>query len=176
MHSKMKRTWQTLTADKRRFSLFCTLLFVGLLLWARIIVIARPARTAIAAPIVVNPSAEILYSDNLTTPAYLEAVPRKNPFEVNSTVFPEYVASPDNIHDSMPVLTDSTESGFVATLKLEAIMGEMAVINGQVVSVGGIIGSQTAREPLRLSAMQGRTVIISAGDRRYELSIAPLHQ
>ena len=76
----------------------------------------------------------------------------------------------------MPVLTDSTESEFVATLKLEAIMGEMAVINGQVVSVGGIIGSQTAREPLRLSAMQGRTVIISAGDRRYELSIAPLHQ
>ena len=74
------------------------------------------------------------------------------------------------------MLTESNECKFVATLKLEAIIGEMAVINEQVVSVGGIIGSQTASEPLRLSAMQGRTVIISAGDRRYELSIAPLHQ
>ena len=66
----MKRTWQKITADKRRFTLFCTLLFVGLLLWARIIVIARPARTAIAAPSIEIAIASILSSDNIATKVF----------------------------------------------------------------------------------------------------------
>lgn len=176
MHRKMKRTWQMLTADKRRFGLFCTLLFVGLLLWARIIVIARPARTAIAAPILESPMEIIAGSDNATTPVFLETEPDKNPFAVNSKVFPEFVETTDNMQNSVAYITNTSESEFVSTLKLEAIMGEMAIINGEVVRVGGIIGSHTASEPLHLIALQGRTVIISAGDRRYELSIAPLRQ
>jgi len=32
---------------------------------------------------------------------------------------------------------------------------------------------QDVPDPLRLTGLLGRTVIISAGDRRYELSIAP---
>ena len=171
----MKRTWQKITADKRRFTLFCTLLFVGLLLWARIIVIARPARTAIAAPSIEIAIASILSSDNIATKVFLESKPLKNPFAVNNEVFPVHHTSPDNTIVDNPVVKNTSENEFITSLKLEAVMGQMAMINGQVVQIGDIVGSKTVQEPLRFVELQGRTVILSAGDRRYELSIAPLH-
>ena len=175
MQLNMKRTWQKITADKRRFTLFCTLLFVGLLLWARIIVIARPARTAIAAPSIEIAIASILSSDNIATKVFLESKPLKNPFAVNNEVFPLHHTSTDNIIVDNTLVKNTSENEFIASLKLEAVMGQMAMINGQVVQIGDIVGSKTVKEPLRFVELQGRTVILSAGDRRYELSIAPLH-
>ena len=175
MHSKMKKTWHTLTADKRRFGLFCALLFVGLLLWARIIVIARPARTAIATPFIETNVATILTSDKVTIPVFLETEPVRNPFAIHVDTFPDQGEQTDNNSTFKPLPMNSGESAFVASLKLEAVMGEMAMINGQVVKIGDIIGPKTTSEPLRFEELQGRTVIISAGERRYELSITPLH-
>ena len=168
--------WQQLTADRRRFGLFCGLLFVGLLLWARIIVIARPARTAVAEQIIETKVAVVLTSDNLTIPVSLEAYPVKNPFSVNDAVFPLQLEMTNNNNDSASSIAYSSESDFVAALKLEAVMGEMAMINGKVVQIGDIVGFSSTKNPLRLEEVQGRTVILSAGNHRYELSIAPPHR
>jgi ketopantoate reductase len=70
--------------------------------------------------------------------------------------------------------TYSNESEFVASLKLEAVMGEIAMINGKVVRIGDVVGFQGTKNPLLLESVEGRGVVISAGNRRYELTIAPL--
>jgi hypothetical protein len=175
MHKKMKRTWQRLTSDKRRFSLFCGLLFVGLLLWARIIVIARPARTAIAEPVIHTKFAAILSSDNIQIPVMLESIPEKNPFSVSAEIFPIHPAIGDQFVEKRLIVGPSGENEFIASLSLDAVMGDLVLINGNVIRVGEIVGPQSVSEPLRLVEVHGRTVILLAGDRRYELSIAPFH-
>ena len=52
--------------------------------------------------------------------------------------------------------------------------GEMAMINGRVIQKGEVVVTQNVPNPLRLTDLSGRSVIISAGERRYELTIAPL--
>jgi len=176
MHRKLKRIWQRLTADRKRFGLFCSLLLVGLLLWARIIVIARPARTAVASPVVETVIAAVLTSDIKSIPVTLETEPIKNPFSVSSDVFPMLRGMTDNNSRKHVVIGSSGEIEVVSSLHLDAVMGEMAMIDGQVVQIGDIVGPQNVTEPLRLIEVQGRRVILLAGDRRYELSIAPYHR
>jgi len=44
----LQRIWVQITADRKRFGILCAMCLVGLLLWARIIIIAKPPRTAVA--------------------------------------------------------------------------------------------------------------------------------
>lgn len=169
----MRKTWQRLTSDRRRFGLFCGLLFVGLLLWARIIVIARPARTAIAELVIESSRTSVLTSDKVFIPVVLEKEPTKNPFSVNNNAFPFSKSLADNNVDHHLSPHSSSENVFVSSLKLDAVMGDMAMINGTVVQVGGIVGPHNSKNPLRLVKVEGRMVILSAGACRYELSIAP---
>jgi|TARA_B100000959_G_scaffold262505_1_gene301005 hypothetical protein len=176
MNKKMRLMWQRITADRRRFGLFCTLLFVGLLLWARIIVIARPPRTAVADSEIAASVEVLATSDKILVPVLLETKPRKNPFTIHRNTFPTGNASTDN---NKPLYLDSTlkaEQAIVAGLTLEAIMGRVAMINGRVVQKGDIVVVQNVPDPLRLTDVSGRSVIISAGDRRYELTIASPHR
>ena len=176
MHKKMKRTWQRLTSDIRRFGLFCGLLFVGLLLWARIIVIARPARTAIAEPMIQPTIAAILSSDNAHIPVMLESTPEKNPFSVSSEIFPTHQANGTQYVEKRPSVGAAGENEFITSLSLDAVMGELVLINGNVIRIGEIVGPQSVSEPLRLIEVHSRRVILLAGDRRYELSIAPFQR
>tara|TARA_X000001036_G_scaffold92346_2_gene84795 strand:+ start:3739 stop:4269 length:531 start_codon:yes stop_codon:yes gene_type:complete len=174
MNKKMKMIWRRLTADSRRFSLFCTLLFVGLLLWARIIVIARPPRTAVAETVAETVSVILASSDKVSVPVVLESKPIKNPFTINAFAYPEIVVGTDNTTFQYRKNTIKSEQALVDGLELEAIMGEMAMINGRVVQKGDVVVAQNVPIPLRLTELSGRSVIISAGERRYELTIAPL--
>ncbi len=169
----MRFLWQRLTADRKRFGLFCTLLFVGLLLWARIIVIARPPRTAVAVPIDQQVAAIPTPSDNVPIPVFLDTRPKKNPFSMNQDVFPNLDNTTDNTV-YMPVNNSvKTEQEIVAGLTLDAVIGEMAMINGRVVKLGEVVVMRDVPNPLKLTELSGRSVIISAGNRRYELTIAP---
>jgi len=173
MNKKIRLTWQRLIADRRRFGLFCTLLFVGLLLWARIIVIARPPRTAVAEPAIEASTATLSTVKTIAVPVTLQTSPTKNPFSMNRVAFPAFSDVPDNKRKQYAETNVKAEQEIVAGLTLEATMGEMAVINGRVIKLGQIVVVQDVPDPLRLTGLLGRTVIISAGDRRYELSIAP---
>jgi len=172
----MRLTWQRLTADRKRFGLFCTLLFVGLLLWARIIVISRPPRTAVAITETEVAALVPVSSDNAKVSAVFETMPAKNPFVINNKVFPSELLVTDN---TLPHYVDNSiqaEQEIVAGLTLDAILGEMAMINGRVIKQGDVVAMHDVPDPLRLTSLSGRSVIISAGNRRYELTIAHPHR
>lgn len=48
MPVQLRRLWIQLTSNRKRFGLLCAALCVGMLLWARLIVVSRMPRTAIA--------------------------------------------------------------------------------------------------------------------------------
>ena len=50
MKTSLRRFWIRLTADRKRFGILCGALMVGLLLWARLIVVSQPPRMALADP------------------------------------------------------------------------------------------------------------------------------
>jgi len=104
---------------------------------------------------------------------FLETRPAKNPFSINNEVFPSDSAASDNTSTQIVDTSIKAEQELVATLELEAIMGKMAMINGRVIQEGEVVVIQNVPNPLRLIALSGRSVIISAENRRYELTIAP---
>ncbi|MDP7007985.1 MAG: hypothetical protein QGI78_00265 [Phycisphaerales bacterium] len=90
MKTRLTRLWLQMTNDRKQFGVFCGLLLVGLLLWARIIVIARPPRTAIAAPSEQATVASNIASDNheAAYPIWLDQTPMRDPFQVSEVAFP----------------------------------------------------------------------------------------
>jgi hypothetical protein len=51
MQASLRRFWIQLTADRRRFGVLCAVFGVGLLLWARLIIVSNMPRTAVAEPV-----------------------------------------------------------------------------------------------------------------------------
>lgn len=174
LKQRIRRTWLLISNDRKQFGVFCTLLLVGLLLWARIIVIARPPRTAIADETNVTTVASDYASDNhdATLPIWLDREPKRDPFQVNSNAYPILMESTDNVTVHALANGNEAEQQTVSTLQLEAIMGELAMIDGRIFHVGDVVIGQSLRVPLTLAEVHRRSVIISAGDRRYELTIA----
>lgn len=48
MHVKLRRLWIQMTADRKRFALLCAMLALGMLLWARILIVRNVPRTVVA--------------------------------------------------------------------------------------------------------------------------------
>jgi len=176
MKQKMKQTWQRLIADRKRFGFFCTLLLVALLLWARIIVITRPPRTAVADPSMAQTATTEVASDNIFIPVQLDTAPSKNPFTVSNSVFPTLGTGADNTHIRPVYSSDETIRAIVQGFELEAVMAEMAMIDGSVYVRGDTVVGAGLPEPIRVEEVKSRSVILSIGDRRYELTIASPHQ
>ena len=176
MKQKMKQTWQRLIADRKRFGFFCTMLLVALLLWARIIVITRPPRTAVADQPVVQTNASAIVSDNIFIPVHLDTTPSKNPFEVSDIVFPVQGTGADNSQSFPIISSDDTIRALVQGFELEAVMADMAMIDGSVYKQGDTVVGTGLPDPIRVEKVKSRSVILSIGDRRYELTIASTHQ
>ena len=169
----LKRIWHRLTADRRQFSLFCTLCFVALLLWARIIVIERPPKTAVAAPVTESVNNDVQSVSSSKAYVSLDTQVMRNPFVVHQTAFPISGAMTDKI---APHSSDSYHEAYTHSLdgfELEAVMGEIAMINGRVCRIGDVLAGASSHSPLTISSIGGRSVIISAGKNRYELTITP---
>lgn len=171
---RLKRAWLQLTNDRKQFGIFCSLLLIGLLLWARIIVIARPPRTAIADEVTVASGAANVASDNhkVNIPIWLDRDPSRDPFYVSSEAFPINTVGTDNVSVYPVNNSNDNEQQSISALQLEAIMGELVLIGGKVFKVGEVVSTQSARDPLTIVEVHSRSVIISAGDRRYEVMIA----
>jgi hypothetical protein len=171
---RLKRMWLQMTNDRKQFGIFCTLLLVGLLLWARIIVIARPPRTAIADEQITATVASYVASDNhrASFPIWLDHEPSRNPFHVSNEAFPVVMPSTDNVTVHAVQNGNDVEQQAIAALQLEAIMGELAMIDGKVFHEGDVVFATSMPDPLTLVKVHRSSVIISAGERRYELTIA----
>ena len=161
-------------ADRGRFSVLCVLGLIALLLWARIIVIARPPRTAVAEPVVVTAPVQAPASDNHGTASTisLASIPLRNPFAVSEADFPSastnksVAAAPPAAPRAVPAPVSP-----LVGLTLNAVMpnARLAMINGTVVRIGGQVPSA---ESLQLLEVRARSVILTTPRSRYELLMA----
>ena len=91
---KLKRMWIQLTADRQRFGVLCAMLAMGLLLWARLIVVTNMPRQAIAVD-PLAPNAAVAAETPVYQPrrppleVHLEDTPRRNPFLISRRYFPK---------------------------------------------------------------------------------------
>ncbi len=173
MKTQLNRIWHRLTADRRQFGLFCTLCFVALLLWARIIVIERPPKTAVANPVTTSIVEAVESSDKENVYVLLDQEITRNPFVVHQSVFPVAGSSTDNIVNESGETEDEPFNHSLEGFELEAVMGEIAMINGRVCRIGDVLAGASSHVPLTITSIGGRSVIISAGNYRYELTITP---
>ena len=176
MKQTMKQTWQRLIADRRRFGFFCTLLLVALLLWARVIVITRPPRTAVADQSFELAVAITEASDNVFIPVKLDPAPSRNPFMVSNDIFPPQETGTDNSTIQPMKSTDENVRLLLQEFELEAVMANIAIIVGSVYQLGDTIVGTGLAGQIRVEEVKRRSVILSIGDRRYELTIASPHQ
>ena len=176
MKQKIKQIWQRLTADRRRFGFFCSLLLIALLLWARVIVITRPPRTAVADQLLVQADALAISSDNAQILIELDNKLGKNPFAVSNQIFPDRGIGVDNSKIQPVISTDEMIHLLVQKLDLEGIMADMAIIDGSVYQQGDTVVGVGMPGKIRVERVKRRSVILSIDDRRYELTISSSHQ
>lgn len=174
----MSRSWLALrrlsiqlTADRRRFGIFCGLLAVAMLFWTRLIVIQDMPRVAMADP----GQSEEVRSENMNTSKFVAAKrvvhlaegPIRNPFLINPAYYPpksEITKRTDEDSKSGPQPTDKFRSALDAH-RLEAVMGSVAVISGQTCRVGTQVRDISGGGlQIELIEVRDRSAVIRAGD------------
>jgi hypothetical protein len=160
-----------LTADRKRFSVLCCLLAVGMLFWTRLIVIQDMPRVAMAEPM----SADAEASENVSVAAvipvrHLVLIPEgpiRNPFRVNPHHYPIKTVIEKTINEDSKSEGDRTDMvrSALEAHRLEAVMGTVAVVSGQTCRVGSSLSDMTG-EGLRieLAEVRARSVVIRCGD------------
>ena len=196
MHVLVRRLWIQLTADRKRFTILCTMLAIGLLLWGRIIVTSNMPRTAVAdpngqtgtlpPPVVGGTDPSLDKWKIPTVQVKLAVLPNRDPLLISNRHFPKPTPiellpadgpklPPDATENLQQAETRLTEElrVLVDKFKLEAVMqGQMAVINGKTHELYNRIPSVT-NEAIRFQLIQvgHRSVILECADRRFKLKM-----
>lgn len=189
----LQRLWIQITADRRRFAMFCGAVAVGLLLWARIIIISDPPRTALAteSDIAIGATLPVLSSGSTdkgpdeVIEIALAQQPRRDPFSISEQHFPKPTTDID-LHQDVGKSPSQTaenaqnrEARLVALLKelvgqldLEAIMRPMAVINGATYRQGDLI-SIDGHEGIvfEITEVSPRSVVLQFEERTFVLKM-----
>jgi len=173
-----------LTADRRKFGVLCALTALGLLFWARIIVINNLPRTVLAEDGVEMVS-DATGSENSKTSenqahevrvVLLDSVPERDPFALSASWFPEK-------QQPLPVSMEGPKSGAtpsedpmqaISRLRLEAVMqgSPMAVISGRTYRPGDWIDEEeVSRIRFFLVEVQRRSVVLEHDGRQFELRL-----
>ena len=194
----LQRFWVKITSDRKRFGLLCAVLAAGLLLWARLIIVSKVPRTAVAdgepalaaanSPAQEPPSSD--YSDkHLRKPVQI-AVPAnadRDPFLINREFFPKP-------HPALPTTQEASKShaepvenpeqekarrhalilAHVERLRLDAAMtgAGMAVINGTLYQLNDMIRTtDNLSITFTLTEVRSRSVLLTCEDFAFELSM-----
>lgn len=195
MKDSIQRLWIRLTANQRQFWMLCATIAIGMLLWARLIVVSSMPRTAIAD----DPAGDAAGmatpvgnggSENSSAPAravQLDAAPGRDPFAVNDAFFPkptqldELVAEVEKsdaeaAEDSMDssVELDRRLRDLVDGLALGVLMPDRAkvMIDGKIYSVGDelpAVGAERIR--FRIIEIRHRAAVLEWESRTYELKM-----
>lgn len=189
----LQRVWIQITADRKRFGILCAMGLIGLLLWARIIIIAKPPRTAVAddeqslPEMSANTTPEV--SDNRSdhpVQVSLWDQPSRDPFLIRDEYYPKptpIASSNTDQGKSGPKHAEDPETAearLVARLQrgmdnlsLQAVLKgspTMAVINGKMYRPGSLITSPGDEEvQFRLEAVNERSVVLEFEGRRFTL-------
>jgi len=200
MKQMLRRLRIQIVADKRRFGMLCAALAVGLLLWARLIIVSRVPRTAVAEEKAVastagsqpkansqQPTAPKEGSRTMVAVALSEA-PARDPFVISPVHFPKPTPveksdgvvqksslQPTEEPDQVEARRTTELSSLASVLRLEAAFGEsMAVVNGKRLRPGDGISLKdgSGQVVFRLETIKQRSVILECEGRRYELQMA----
>jgi hypothetical protein len=195
MQAAMQRVWIQLTSDRRRLGVLLGAVLVGALLWARIIIVAKPPRTAIADEAAANAQDESQNRagrrgrDNqreVAAPVVLALSPPRDPFRINPQFFPNPTeTTADGEDEAKSVSTPAEDAqrdaertrfilGAAGRLKLEAVMkgAQLAVIDGRMTRVGDrIVVPKDALEFVLIEVGE-RVVILECEARHIELRMS----
>jgi hypothetical protein len=189
--------WVQLTSDRKRFGALVAVCLIGLLLWARIIIVSNPPRTAVAGQ-ESNSSASdadeggestshIGHAESARAPALpvmLAIAPNRDPFRINSEIFPKPILPNAEGSNGAKSASTSAEDALrgeeertrlilsvAEGLALEAVMkgAQLAVIDGRMIRVGDRIVA--GKEPIEfvLIEVSDRAVVLECEARRIEL-------
>lgn len=174
----MRRLSLQLTADRRRFAIFCGVLAVGMLFWTRLIVIQDMPRVAMADQ--TETSTALSENNTLSNAAVTKRVvllpdgPIRNPFQVNPYYYPvleDITETLDEDSKSEVLPTDIVRSALTSH-RLEAVMGAVAVVSGQTCRVGMFVTDVTGGgHRIELAEVRERSVLIQCGDVQYVLHL-----
>jgi hypothetical protein len=195
----LQRFWVQLTSDRKRFGLLCAVLAAGLLLWARLIIVSKVPRTAVAetdALLLAGTNAGddadgAEGSDNSARPIVKFAVlaeAHHDPFLINRDFFPKPSAQFPSIQEpgksnAEPVENPEQEKArrqlqllaHVEQLKLDAAMTGtvMAVISGRLYQLNDMIPAKNNPNLLfQLTEVRARSVVLRHNEFTFELSMA----
>lgn len=186
-----QRIWIRMTADRKRFGILCAMCVIGLLLWARIIIIAKVPRTAVADDKAQTSQAQTSRAGDSDNKSFgprkvsLWQTPLRDPFLIRD----EYYPRPTNLtsfntepgksgpkHAEDPEQAEARYEKYlrdeVEKLKLEAVMtgNPMAVINGRMYRPGSTVHPPGNKELFfQLVEVSERSVILEFEGRRYTL-------
>jgi len=195
VNEELQRFWIRLTADRRKFSAMCVLGVVGLLLWARLLLLNDVPRTGLAEPVkdaasIAGTTSETKEPGKTDRPSiesapivYLDASTQlaRNFFAAPKSMFPQTEqAAP--VHDVTPKSqTDTPEDPVEAEHRrvaaIEALASKLhldslilgnapaAVINNRVVREGGQV------DGFVLERVPKRSVILAKDRVRVELKM-----
>lgn len=198
----MRRLWFQVTADRRRVGVLAGCVLVGLLLWARIIIVSNMPRTAVANDGSPNqglgstgtpsPAGDVDVSQKtprISQSVALSTQPGHDPFVISTQYFPKATPvvqlHPDGGKSGGEQAEDSEQiearriahlQDLVGQLRLDAAMaGTMAVISGKAYRPGDEIPVATApgeHITLTLADVQQRAVILECEGHRFELKMS----
>jgi len=169
------------TADRRKFSILCALLALGLLFWARIIVIKNLPRTAlaedgVAAAVAPAGSENSVTSENtahVVRTVMLDVVPPRDPFTLSEEWFPKN-EEPASVSSDGPKLRSTSSEDpeqAISRLRLEAVMqgSPLAVISGRTYRPGDWIEVDGLK--FVLVEVHRRSVMLEHAGRHFELRL-----
>ncbi len=199
MPHSLRRMWVQLTSDRKRFGALVAVGLVGLLLWARIIIVSKPPRTAVAGQEssadaesagggsgdgAANRTGHTHSERTPALPVVLAVVPSRDPFRINSDIFPRpTVPSAEESNGAKSASTTAEDalrgeevrtSAILAVaegLALEAVMkgAQLAVIDGRTIQVGDRIVAGKEHLEFVLIEVSDRAVVLECEARRIEL-------
>ena len=184
MNMLLRRFAISLTSDRRKFGLFCALMALGLLFWARIIVIKNLPRTVMAdqEQSAVAEAGNTAVGDGTDNNGLqvrsitLDIVPERDPFRINDAYFPAEqkpdLESGDGRKSALSTSEDPEQA--ISRLHLEAVMqgNPMAVISGRTYRPGDWIDTD-GPIPIRFALVEvrRRSVLLEHEGRQYELRL-----
>ena len=195
----LQRFWVQITSDRKRFGMLCAVLAAGLLLWARLIIVSKVPRTAVAeenAALVNDASSspdETEGDDNsdnrtrLVVKLLVPAETNRDPFLINRDFFPRPTSQaipseePGKSH-AEPVENPQQEMArqqaqlltHVERFRLDAAMTgtSMAVISGKLYRLNDMISSKdNPNLRFQLIEVRARSIVLRHNEFTFELSM-----
>jgi len=192
----LKRLWVQLTADRKKFAVLCVMVGLGLLLWARLIVISNMPRTAVAeeeTAVAADPPATSQpppsdKHDTGRTQVTLAERPERDPFVICSTHFPKPTSVGDLAAEAAKSSSQQAEDPEVAEARLRARIqalvdqftldaamssADLAVIDGQTYQQGSRLPAVGDEQVVfLLEEVRQRSVVLVYEGRRFELKMS----